>query len=72
MGLPCKGVPWQKGGDQDMEGYPIEVEVERIMNVVRGFGWIEVKREVLEDELHLTIKKKVLTPEQRPGEVGAT
>lgn len=55
-----------------MEGYPIEVEVERIMNVVRGFGWIEVKREVLEDELHLTIKKRVLTAEQRPAEVGAT
>ena len=47
--------------------YPVEVEVERIMNVVRGFGWVEVKREVLETELHLTLKKKVLSDADRPG-----
>ncbi|MBA7496153.1 hypothetical protein ES702_06751 [subsurface metagenome] len=52
-----------------MEAYPVEVEVERIMNVVRGFGWIEVKREVIEDELILTVKKKVLATEEVPGEV---
>jgi len=49
------------------EGYPVEIEVERIMNVVRGFGWEEVRREVIEDELILTVKKKVLTEAQRPG-----
>lgn len=64
--------PRLKGGDEEMEGYPIEVEVERIMNVVSGFGWVEVRREVLEDELHLTVKKKVLTEEARPGSIPAT
>lgn len=55
-----------------MEMYPIEVEVERIMNVVRGFGWVEAKREVIGDELILTVKKKVLTEPGGPGEAGAT
>lgn len=54
------------------EGYPVDIEVERIMNVVKGFGWIEVKREVIEDECILTLKKKVLTEEQRPGSIDAT
>ena len=70
MAEPFK--PRQKGGDKEMEGYPVDVEVERIMNVVRGFGWVEVKREVIEDELHLTLKKKVLTEEGRPGSMQAT
>lgn len=55
-----------------MEGYPVEIEVERIMNVVRGFGWVEVKREVIEDELHLAIKKKVIPDDKRPGTVEAS
>ena len=54
------------------EGYPVEIEVERIMNVVRGFGWAEVKREVIEDELILTVKKKVMTEARRPGSVDAS
>lgn len=34
-----------------------DTEVERIMNLVRGFGWIKVKDELIGEELHLTVKK---------------
>jgi len=34
------------------------MEVERVMNLVRGFGWEKVKEELVEDEIHITIKKK--------------
>lgn len=40
-----------------MPQYPKEVEVERIMNLVRNFGWEKVKEEQINDDLHITIKK---------------
>ena len=49
-----------------MPEYPKEIEIERVMNVIRGFGWLEVKQEIIEDELHLTIKKKFITEEEKP------
>lgn len=35
-----------------------EIEVERVMNLVRGFGWEKIKEEIIDDEIHLEIKKK--------------
>lgn len=35
-----------------------EIEVERVMNLVVGFGWTKVKEEIIDDEIHLEIKKK--------------
>jgi len=34
------------------------MEVERVMNLVRGFGWEKIREEVVDDEIHITIKKK--------------
>jgi len=34
------------------------MEVERVMNLVQGFGWSKVKEEIIGDEIHLTLKKK--------------
>jgi len=45
-----------------MEAYPIEIELERIMNLANGFGWVKVKDERIGDEVHLTIKKSVPVP----------
>ena len=45
-----------------MEGYPIEVEIERIMNIATGFGWVKVKDERIGEEVHLTIKKTLPVP----------
>lgn len=50
--------PRAEGGDKIMEGLSPEIEVERVMNLVRGFGWEKVKEEVIDDELHIEIKKK--------------
>ena len=47
-----------KGGDKIMEGISPEIEVERVMNLVRGFNWEKVKEEIIDDEIHLEIKKK--------------
>lgn len=41
-----------------MQDFTIELEVERAMNLVRGFGWEKVKEEIVGDEIHVTIKKK--------------
>ena len=60
--------PWEKGGSMEAPAYPREIEIERVMNVVRGFGWEEVKQEIIGDELILTVKKKVLKPGEVPGE----
>ena len=49
---------WQKGGDDIMPDGTPEIEVERVMNLVRGFGWEKVKEEIIDDEIHLEIKKK--------------
>lgn len=36
----------------------VEMEVERVMNLVRGFGWEKVKEEIIGDEIHIEIKKR--------------
>lgn len=48
-----------------MPEYPKEIEVERVANLIRGFGWEITKQEIIGEELILTIKKKFLaTPEE--------
>ena len=34
------------------------MEVERVMNLVQGFGWKKVGEQVAEDEIHLEMKKE--------------
>lgn len=36
----------------------VVLEVERLMNLVRGFGWEKIKEELVEGEIQITIKKK--------------
>lgn len=50
--------PRVKGGVNMPDGISPEIEVERVMNLVRGFGWEKVKEEIIDDEIHLEIKKK--------------
>ena len=40
-----------------MPEYPKEIEVDRVMNLVRSFGWEKVKEEMIDEYLHITIKK---------------
>lgn len=41
-----------------------EIEVERISNVVRGFGWEKRKEELIGRELHVTFTKELVTEEE--------
>lgn len=47
-----------------MAGQTIGMEVERIMNLVRGFGWEKVKEEIINDEIHIEIAKKSAAAEE--------
>jgi len=46
-----------------MDAPTVAMEVERVMNLVRGFGWEKTREEIVGDEIHITIKKKSLAAE---------
>jgi len=46
-----------------MTDYPKEIEVDRLMNVVKVFGWVKVKEEVIGQEVFVTVKKTLLSEE---------
>lgn len=50
-----------------MADYPKEIEISMVMNVVKVFGWEKVKEEVIGQEIHVTVKKKLL-PEEAVSE----
>jgi len=39
----------------------VAMEVERVMNLVRGFGWEKIKEERVNGNLDITIRKAVAT-----------
>lgn len=55
-----------------MPEYTKEIEVERVTNLVRGFGWEVIRQEVIGEELHITLKKKFLKHEPPPEETPST
>jgi len=61
--------PTKKGGFKKMAGPTIAMEVERIMNLVRGFGWEKAKEEIIGDEIHLEIVKKSPAAEEAGSHV---
>ena len=46
-----------------MPEYPLPLEVERVLNLVMGFGWKKVKEEVIGNRIVLTIEKTVESEE---------
>lgn len=36
-----------------------KIEVDRVVNLVAGFGWIKVKEELSEGQILLTLKKTI-------------
>jgi len=40
-----------------MEDAQVRIEVERIVNLVAGFGWAKIEEKVVEEGIILTIKK---------------
>jgi hypothetical protein len=55
-----------------MPEYPKELEIERVTNLVRGFGWEKVKEEVVGKELFITLKKTFLETSEIPEELPGT
>ncbi|GAF78159.1 unnamed protein product, partial [marine sediment metagenome] len=47
-----------------MADYPKEIEVDRVMNVVKVFGWEKVKEETVGTDLIITIKKTIHKDEE--------
>lgn len=48
-----------------MASLPVEIEIDRLMNLIRGFGWEEVEKIVTDTYVTVRIKKdivKELTP----------
>ena len=42
-----------------MADYPKEIEIDRIMNVVKVFGWEKIKEETIGTDLIITLKKTI-------------
>ena len=42
---------------------PVTLQIERLMNLIRNFGWEKVKEEMVGNEMLVTVKIKV---EQKP------
>ena len=49
----------------------VQMEAERIMNLVRGFGWEKTNEEFLDGELKITVAKKLASPEDSLPQSGA-
>lgn len=41
----------------------VTMEVERLLNLTRGFGWEKQKEELVDRELRVTLTKEVITKE---------
>lgn len=42
---------------------PVTLQIERLMNLIRNFGWEKTKEEMIGNEMHVTVKIKV---EEKP------
>lgn len=42
-----------------MTSLPVAIEIDRLMNLIRGFGWEEIDKKITDDVITLTIEKKV-------------
>lgn len=42
-----------------MTTLPIDIEIDRLLNLIRGFGWEMEKKEISDEEVTLTITKKI-------------
>jgi len=44
-----------------MATLPVDLEIDRLMNLIRGFGWEMEKKEITDKEIVVEIKKKIVT-----------
>jgi len=56
--------------DVNMQLPTVQLEVERVMNLIQGFGWTKMKEEITEGEIHVTIVKKTAAAEVSAAPAG--
>ena len=61
--MSCNNIKSDKGG-VIMPDAMIKIEIERIVNLVAGFGWSKVKEETSEGKVLLTLQKEVPITEE--------
>jgi hypothetical protein len=44
-----------------MTTLPVDIEIDRLLNLIRGFGWEMVSKETTPEEIKVTISKKIPT-----------
>lgn len=44
-----------------MTALPVNLEIERLENLIRGFGWVKIGQETTPEEIKVTISKKIPT-----------
>jgi len=47
-----------------MATLPVDLEVERLLNLIRGFGWEMVEKKVGDDRVSLLIQKSIEVPKK--------
>jgi len=52
-----KQINWRKS---EMTSLPVEIEIDRLMNLIRGFGWEETEKKISGSEIRITIRKKII------------
>jgi len=57
----------KKGGEGMSLAGKVTMEVERLLNLSRGFGWEKQKEEIVDRQLRVTLTKDILTQEQIDG-----
>lgn len=43
-----------------MATLPSDIEIDRLVNLIRGFGWEMTLKEITDEEMIVTIKKKIV------------
>ena len=44
-----------------MATLPADIEIDRLLNLTRGFGWEMTSKEITDKEMIITIKKKIVS-----------
>jgi len=57
----------KKGGESMGLAEKVTMEVERLLNLTRGFGWEKQKEELVNRELRVTLSKEVVSEETEVG-----
>ncbi len=50
-----------------MPELPKEIEIQRVMNLVIGFGWNKIKEEIVGTKVQLTIEKEMFVESEITG-----